>query len=160
MLATCVAMGSAAESVKLDDDVHEELRKLAESFGRPLAVLANDALRDFLRYERSIATVIDRGLADLDAGFGGGLQRIQSRQDREPLPCSRRPDLGGGILIHLPAWSPSWVGPVVFAKPSEQDPERAALVPVQAEISTPGGAEVRARPGRPARREAPRSSAS
>jgi predicted transcriptional regulator len=61
-------MGSAAESVKLDDDAHEDLRKLSESSGRPLAVLANDALRDFLRYERSVAAAVDRGLADLDAG--------------------------------------------------------------------------------------------
>jgi predicted transcriptional regulator len=61
-------MGIAAESVKLDEDVHEELRKLSESSGRPLAVLANDALRDFLRYERSVAAAIDRGVTDLDAG--------------------------------------------------------------------------------------------
>jgi len=61
-------MGTAAESVKLDDDVREELRKLSESSGRPLAALANDALRDFLRYERSVAAAIDRGVADLDAG--------------------------------------------------------------------------------------------
>jgi predicted transcriptional regulator len=60
-------MGTPAESVKLDDDVHEELRKLSESSGRPLGVLANDALRDF-RYERSVAGAIDRGVADLEAG--------------------------------------------------------------------------------------------
>ena len=63
-----IGMGTAAESVKLDDDVHEELRKLSESSGRPLDVLANDALREFLRYERSVAAAIDRGIADLDAG--------------------------------------------------------------------------------------------
>jgi predicted transcriptional regulator len=61
-------MGTAAESVKLDDDVHEELRKLSESSGRPMAVVANDALRDFLRYERSVAAALERGAADLDAG--------------------------------------------------------------------------------------------
>jgi predicted transcriptional regulator len=61
-------MGTAAESVMLDDDVREELRKLSESSGRPLGVLANDALRDFLRYERSVRAVADRGVADLDAG--------------------------------------------------------------------------------------------
>jgi len=65
MLATSVVMGTAAESVKLDDDVHEELRKLSESSGRPPAVLANDALRDFLRYEKSVAGSIDRGVSDL-----------------------------------------------------------------------------------------------
>ena len=61
-------MGPPAESVKLDDDVHEELRKLSESSGRPLGVLANDALRDFLRYEGLVAAAIGRGVADLDAG--------------------------------------------------------------------------------------------
>ncbi len=52
----------------LDDDVQEELRKLSESSGRPLGVLANDALRDFLRYERLVGAAIERGVADLDAG--------------------------------------------------------------------------------------------
>ncbi len=61
-------MGTPAESVTLDDDVREELRKLSESSGRPLRVLANDALRDFVRYERSVADAIDRGVSDLDAG--------------------------------------------------------------------------------------------
>jgi predicted transcriptional regulator len=68
MLATMVGMGTPAESVKLDDDVHEELRKLSESSGRPLGVLANDALRDFLRYERLVGEAVERGVADLDAG--------------------------------------------------------------------------------------------
>jgi predicted transcriptional regulator len=54
--------------VKLDDDVHEELRKLAKRFGRPLGALANDALRDFVRYENHVAAAIDRGITDLEAG--------------------------------------------------------------------------------------------
>jgi predicted transcriptional regulator len=61
-------MATAAESVKLDEDVHEELRKLAERSGRPVAALANDALRDFARYENQVAAAIERGIADLDAG--------------------------------------------------------------------------------------------
>jgi predicted transcriptional regulator len=61
-------MATAAESVKLDDDVHEELRKLAKRSGRPLSALANDALRDFARYENQVAAAIDRGLSDLEAG--------------------------------------------------------------------------------------------
>jgi predicted transcriptional regulator len=68
MLAISSGMGTTAESVTLDDDVHEELRRASESSGRPLGVLANDALQDFLRYERSVAAAIDRGVADLDAG--------------------------------------------------------------------------------------------
>jgi predicted transcriptional regulator len=61
-------MGTTAKSVELDDDVHDELRRFSESSGRPLGVLASDALRDFLRYERAVATAIDRGVSDLDAG--------------------------------------------------------------------------------------------
>jgi predicted transcriptional regulator len=63
-----VGMRTAAESVQLDEDVHEELRKLAERSGRALGALANDALRDFLRYETQVAAAVDRGIADLDAG--------------------------------------------------------------------------------------------
>ncbi len=61
-------MGKPAESVPLDEDVHEELRKLAERSGRPLAALANAALRDYVRYENDVGASIERGLADLDAG--------------------------------------------------------------------------------------------
>lgn len=63
-----VVMETAAESVKLDDDVHEELRKLAKRSGRPIGALANDALRDFVRYENQVAAAIDRGITDLEAG--------------------------------------------------------------------------------------------
>jgi predicted transcriptional regulator len=72
--ATCfdacyvTGMGTGAENLQLDDDVHEELRKLAERAGRPLGTLANDALRDFVRYESHVAAAIDRGVADLEAG--------------------------------------------------------------------------------------------
>lgn len=61
-------MGKSAESVTLDDDVQEELRKLAERSGRPLAVLANAALRDYVRYENQVGASIERGLADLEGG--------------------------------------------------------------------------------------------
>jgi len=61
-------MGTAAETVTLDDDVHEELRKLAKRSGRPLGALANEALRDFVRYESHVAAAIDRGITDLEAG--------------------------------------------------------------------------------------------
>jgi len=68
-------MGKAAESVTLDDDVEEELRKLADRSGRPLGVLANSALRDYVRYENQVGTSIERGLADTDAG------RIRSTEE-------------------------------------------------------------------------------
>jgi predicted transcriptional regulator len=57
-----------AESVTLDEDVQEELSKLAERSGRPIGVLANAALRDFLRFESELAASIERGVADIDAG--------------------------------------------------------------------------------------------
>jgi predicted transcriptional regulator len=61
-------MGKPAESVTLDDDVQEELRKLAQRSGRSLCVLANAALRDYIRYESQVGASIERGLSDLDAG--------------------------------------------------------------------------------------------
>ena len=61
-------MGKPAESVTLDDDVEEELRKLAERSGRPLGVLANAALRDYVRYENQVGASIERGVADLEGG--------------------------------------------------------------------------------------------
>ncbi len=61
-------MGKPAESVTLDDDVHEELRKLAEHSGRPVGVLANAALRDYVRYENQVGASVERGLADLEDG--------------------------------------------------------------------------------------------
>lgn len=61
-------MDPAAATVKLDDDVQEELRKLAERSGRSLGALANDALRDFVRHENQVTASIARGVADLDAG--------------------------------------------------------------------------------------------
>lgn len=61
-------MSKPAESVTLDEDVEEELRKLAERSGRSVEVLANAALRDYVRYENQVGASIERGMADLDAG--------------------------------------------------------------------------------------------
>ena len=61
-------MGKRAESVTLDEDVQEALRKLAERSGRPLDVLANAALRDYIRYENQVGASIERGVSDLEAG--------------------------------------------------------------------------------------------
>src|SRR5687767_1859920 len=61
-------MAKVAESVTLDEDVEEELRKLAERSGRPLDQLANSALRDYVRYEGEVGSSIERGLGDLDGG--------------------------------------------------------------------------------------------
>lgn len=60
-------MGNA-ESVTLDDDVGDELRKLAERSGRPIVAVANAALRDHVRYENEVTSSIERGISDLDAG--------------------------------------------------------------------------------------------
>ena len=83
-------MGTTAESVKLDDDVHEELHKLAERSGRPLDALANDALRDFLRYENQVAAAIDRGITDLDAGRGRTTDEVFAILEQQRLARTRR----------------------------------------------------------------------
>jgi predicted transcriptional regulator len=69
------SVAKAAESVVLDDDVKEELRKLAERSGRPLDVLANAALRDYVRYESQVGASIERGIADVEVG------RVRSTDD-------------------------------------------------------------------------------
>jgi predicted transcriptional regulator len=61
-------MGKLADHVTLDEDVENELRKLAERSGRSLHVLANAALRDYVRYENQVGESVQRGIADLDAG--------------------------------------------------------------------------------------------
>ena len=61
-------MSKPAESVTLDDDVPEQLRKLSERSGRPMGVLANTALRDYVRYENHVGASIERGIDDLEAG--------------------------------------------------------------------------------------------
>ena len=84
-----VVMGNAAESVKLDDDVHEELRKLAKRSGRPLGALANDALRDFVRYENQVAAAIDRGITDLEAGRTRTTQEVFALLEQQRLARTR-----------------------------------------------------------------------
>jgi predicted transcriptional regulator len=61
-------MDRAAGTVKLDDDVAEELRKLAERSGRSLGALANEVLRDYVRYQNLLAASIERGINDLEVG--------------------------------------------------------------------------------------------
>ncbi len=61
-------MSNPAESMMLDDDVLEELRKLAARSGRPIDVLVNAALRDYLHCENEVVSSLERGLSDLDAG--------------------------------------------------------------------------------------------
>jgi len=78
-------MGTAPETVKLDDDVHEELRKLEQRSGRSLGKLANDALRDFVRYENQVAAAIDRGLTDLEAGRTRTTEEVLALLERQRL---------------------------------------------------------------------------
>jgi predicted transcriptional regulator len=56
------------ESVTLDDDAVDDLRRLAERSGRRLDTIANAALRDYLRYENEVTASSERGIADLDFG--------------------------------------------------------------------------------------------
>lgn len=82
-------MGKPAESVTLDEDVQEELRKLAERSGRPLDVLANSALRDYVRYENQVGESVQRGLADLDAGRTRTTEELLSYLDEQRRARSR-----------------------------------------------------------------------
>jgi len=61
-------MSKPTESVTLEDDVQEELRKLATRCGLSMEVLVNSALRDYIRYENAVISSMERGLSDLDAG--------------------------------------------------------------------------------------------
>ena len=63
-------MGKAAESVTLDDDVQEELRKLAERSGRPLEALANAALRDIVPHRSFyLLNEADKSIEPLRCGW-------------------------------------------------------------------------------------------
>jgi predicted transcriptional regulator len=75
--------------VKLDDDVHEELSKLAERSGRPLGALANEALRDFVRYENHVLATIERGVADLDAGHTRTTEEVLAILEQQRRARSR-----------------------------------------------------------------------
>ena len=78
-------MEPTAETVQLDDDVQEELRKLAERSGRSLGALANDALRDFVRYENQVAASIDRGVSDLEAGRTRTTEQVLALLEQQRL---------------------------------------------------------------------------
>lgn len=82
-------MATATDSVKLDDDVREELRKLAKRSGRAPGALANDALRDFLRYENQVAAAIDRGITDLEAGRTRTTEEVLAVLEEHRLARSR-----------------------------------------------------------------------
>ena len=82
-------VGTAAESVKLDEDVHEALRKLANRSGRPLGALVNDALRDFVRYENQVAAALDRGVTDLEAGRTRTTEEVFALLEQQRLARTR-----------------------------------------------------------------------
>ena len=71
-------MSKAVEHVTLDEDVESELRKLAERSGRPLDVVANSALRDYVRYENEVGESVQRGIADLDGGHTRTTEEVLS----------------------------------------------------------------------------------
>ncbi len=82
-------MSKPAEHVTLDEDVESELRKLAERSGRPLDVLANAALRDYVRYENQVGESVQRGIADLDAGHTRTTEEVLSYLQEQRLARSR-----------------------------------------------------------------------
>ncbi|GEM_PF-3010914 len=61
-------MKPAANNVVLDDDVDEDLRKLAERSGRSVGSVVNETLREYLRYEKTVMESVERGIADLGGG--------------------------------------------------------------------------------------------
>jgi len=89
MPATFAVMGTAGASVNLDEDVHEELHKLAKRSSRPLSALANDALRDFIRYENQVAAAIDRGITDLEAGRARTTEEVFALLEQQRLARTR-----------------------------------------------------------------------
>jgi predicted transcriptional regulator len=83
-------MDRAAGTVKLDDDVHEGLRRLAECSGRSLDALANEVLRDFVRYQNLVAGSIERGIADLEVGRTRTTHEVLALQEQQRLARSRQ----------------------------------------------------------------------
>ncbi|HET7503270.1 MAG TPA: ribbon-helix-helix protein, CopG family, partial [Kofleriaceae bacterium] len=81
--------GAAPDLVKLDDDVREELRKLAKRSGRPVGALVNDALRDFVRHEDQVAAAVDRGIADLEAGRTRTTEEVFALLEQQRLARTR-----------------------------------------------------------------------
>ena len=83
-------VATPAESVKLDEDVHAELRKLAERLGRTLDSLANSALREYIVYESQVGASVERGIRDIEAG------RTRSTDEVRALLEERRRGRSGG----------------------------------------------------------------
>ncbi len=88
-MVQCGMAQMSPETVRLDADVTEELRELAERSGRPLDSLANAALRDYVRYEREVLSSIERGVTDLGAGRTRTTEQVMSllaerRRGRSP----------------------------------------------------------------------------
>ncbi len=82
-------MGKPAEHVTLDEDVENDLRKLADRSGRPLDELANAALRDYVKYENQVGESVQRGSADIDAGRTRTTQEVLSYLQEQRRARSR-----------------------------------------------------------------------
>ncbi len=61
-------MDGVAATVKLDSDVQEGLCKLAKRSGCSADALANEVLRDYVRYQSLLAASVERGIHDLEVG--------------------------------------------------------------------------------------------
>jgi predicted transcriptional regulator len=75
-------MGDPAESVVIDGDVLEALRKLSARSGQPIDALVNAALRDYIRYENEIVSSVERGISDVDAGRWSTSDEMREILDR------------------------------------------------------------------------------
>ena len=82
-------MDPAAAMVKLDDDLQEELRKLAKHSGCSPSALANEVLRDFIRYQNLLAASIERGIDDLEVGGTWAVHEVLALLAQQRLARSR-----------------------------------------------------------------------
>lgn len=77
---------NAARKLEIDDDVADGLRRLAERKSADASRLANEALRDLIRYEDELSASIARGLDDIKAGRVKNTaelkQRLEERRRR------------------------------------------------------------------------------
>jgi predicted transcriptional regulator len=60
-----------------------------QTSGRPLGALANDALRDFVRYENQVVAAIDRGISDLEAGRTRTTEEVFALLEQQRLARTR-----------------------------------------------------------------------
>jgi predicted transcriptional regulator len=82
-------MDGAAATVRLDSDVQEGLCKLAKRSGCSADALANEVLRDYVRYHNLLAASIERGVNDLEVGGTWSVYEVLALLAQQRLARSR-----------------------------------------------------------------------